>query len=84
MVCPNQFYFSFNIFFIQYIFKSQIIIIIFIIISTGNVTTVSSTGTLNSLMSMDSQQNLYFAATNTRNIFSFNTNNGKNKDSFLN
>ena len=79
MVCPNQFYFSFNIFFIQYIFKSQIIIIIFIIISTGNVTTVSS-NSASSLMSMDSQQNLYFANTNPNNIFSFNTNNGKNEE----
>ena len=75
MVCSNQFYY-----FIQYIFKSQTII------STGNVTTVSSTST-SSLMSMDSHQNLYFSITepnnfaNPNSIFSFNTNNGKNKDS---
>ena len=76
MVCSNQFYF-FN----QYIFKSQIIIIV--IISTGNVTTISS-NSASSLMSMDSQQDIYFAnyyGNLYQYIFSFNTNNGKNKDS---
>ena len=60
-----------------------------VIINSGNVSTITSFAGA-SLMSMDSQQNIYFSgsyfnfiATSIPSIFSFNTNNGKNGYDFF-
>ena len=46
-------------------------------LKTGIATTVAFMGGASSLMSMDSQQNLYIGTSNPSSIFSFNTTNGK-------
>ena len=60
-----------------------------LVINSGNVTTITSFAGV-SLMSMDSQQNIYFSGsyfnfitTSIPSIFSFNTNNGKNEYDFF-